>query len=56
LIQQLAALVARRQELLDFCVAEQNRLGQSTGSISFFVCGSVLSIGLLAEGLLVLAR
>jgi len=29
-IQQLAALMARRQELLDFCVAEQNRLGQST--------------------------
>jgi transposase len=30
LIQQLAALVARRQELLDFCVAEQNRLDQAT--------------------------
>lgn len=30
LTQQLGALVARRQELLDFCVAEQNRLGQST--------------------------
>ena len=30
LIQQLAALVARRQELLDFCVAERNRLDQAT--------------------------
>jgi transposase len=30
LIQQLAALSARRQDLLDFCVAEQNRLAQAT--------------------------
>lgn len=30
LIQQLGALVARRQELLNFCVAERNRLDQAT--------------------------
>jgi transposase len=33
LIQQLAALVARRKELLDFCVAERNRLDQATGAL-----------------------